>query len=99
MTETAKNNLKEAETYRPHLHRIHDLKILPIFYGPVVRGEKPFELRKNDRDYRVGDRLKLREFCPEKQEYTGSHVMMEVTYVLENEVYLQKGIVALGIKR
>ena len=35
--------------------KLHTLKILPKYYVAIINGEKTFELRKNDRDYRVGD--------------------------------------------
>jgi len=43
---------------------IHELKIWPEFYHAVLSGEKTFELRKNDRDFHVGDVLHLKEFIP-----------------------------------
>lgn len=61
----------------------HDLKIWPEFFGPVVRGEKPFELRLNDRGYAEGDTLRLREWHPGTKEYTGEETRQRVTYVLE----------------
>lgn len=33
---------------------IHELKIIPQYFEAVVKGIKTFELRKNDRDYKVG---------------------------------------------
>ena len=41
---------------------LHELKISPEYYDAVVNGIKPFEIRKNDRNYSVGDALRLREF-------------------------------------
>ncbi len=37
-------------------------------------GEKPFEVRKNDRDFQEGDLVRLREWRPEAKEYTGRSV-------------------------
>lgn len=40
----------------------HLLKAWPQFFNPVYSGQKPFEIRKNDRNFKVGDILVLREF-------------------------------------
>jgi hypothetical protein len=42
----------------------HDLKCWPEFFCPVRDRLKTFEVRYNDRDYKVNDRLYLREFMP-----------------------------------
>lgn len=42
----------------------HDLKTWPEYFCPVKHGLKTFEVRYNDRDYKEGDRLYLREFIP-----------------------------------
>ena len=49
---------------------IHAVKIEPNFYRMVINGLKPYEVRFNDRDYRVGDYLALNEWDAEKKEYT-----------------------------
>ena len=41
--------------------KVHELKILPEYYDAVRRGDKRFEIRKDDRDYQVGDYLLLSE--------------------------------------
>jgi Domain of unknown function (DUF3850) len=40
----------------------HEIKSWPPYFSAVKAGEKVDETRKNDRDYRVGDVLVLREF-------------------------------------
>ncbi len=50
---------------------IHILKVWPNFFHALGTREKWFELRKNDRNYRVGDVLILREYVPESSTYTG----------------------------
>jgi len=37
----------------------HHLKTLPQFWASVEKGEKTFEARQNDRDYKPGDELHL----------------------------------------
>lgn len=49
---------------------VHVLKIQPKYFEMVKWGIKRFELRKDDRNYQVGDFIVLREY--ENGEYTGS---------------------------
>lgn len=63
--------------------RTHDLKLWPEYFGPARDGLKNFEYRKNDRDYRVGDILRLREWSPITMVYTGAEILRRVTMVLE----------------
>ena len=59
---------------------IHGLKIRPKYFDAVRSGEKTFELRRNDRDFRVGDYLALNEWDGES--YTGRTELVKVTYML-----------------
>ena len=42
--------------------KIHYVKCESTFFEDVVNNYKPFEVRKNDRDYRAGDDMVLREW-------------------------------------
>lgn len=68
---------------RKQLSKVHHLKILPEYFEAVVKGEKTFEIRKNDRDYCVDDELFLNEFDLVKQEYTGRKTKVIVTYITD----------------
>jgi len=72
------------------------VKIKPCYYLAVEKGIKLFEVRYNDRDYKVGDILVLREFAD--GEYTGRKMTMRITYVLSDVDYVKEGFVVLGIK-
>lgn len=75
----------------------HELKILPLFFDAVARGEKTFELRKNDRGFRVGDRLVLKEW--NGKDYTGNEVTRVVNYILYDWGHgLQDGWCIMNLK-
>lgn len=40
---------------------VHELKIEPDFFKDVLSGDKTFEIRENDRNFRIGDYLALNE--------------------------------------
>lgn len=67
---------------------VHDLKCWPVFFAPLARGEKTFELRVNDRDYKVGDLLLLREWDYETRSYTGAFVVRRVPYILADAIQM-----------
>lgn len=43
----------------------HDLKVHPQYFAALANGSKPFEARKDDRGYAVGDTLRLHEWDPD----------------------------------
>ena len=61
----------------------HDLKIAPEYFDAVDSGEKTFEIRLNDRDFKVGDTVVLREWLKETNEYTGQKVTRIISYLTD----------------
>ena len=64
-------------------NKIHELKILPEYFNAVIDGRKTFEIRKNDRDFAVGDTLVLKEWNQINRMPTGREQRCEITYILE----------------
>ncbi|HAB0297927.1 TPA_asm: RNA-binding protein [Listeria monocytogenes] len=61
--------------------------------GAVAEERKTFEIRKNDRDFKIDDYLLLKEF---EETYTGWVALVKVIYMTD---YEQKNdYVVLGIK-
>lgn len=60
-------------------------KIWPKFFDKILSGEKKFELRLADWECNPGDILVLREWDPEKKDYTGRVLEKEVSYVLKTK--------------
>lgn len=77
--------------------KTHELKCWPEYFKPMMRGEKRFEIRQNDRDFRVGDMLRLREFDPTQGLYTGLEMRQRVTYL--TDFAQQPGYVVLSVLR
>ena len=73
----------------------HYLKILPEYYEAVKRGDKMFEVRLNDRDYKVNDVLHLQEFTD--GHYTGRELVVAVTYTLDNPTYCKEGYIIMSL--
>lgn len=78
---------------------VHELKTWPEFWQAVYRGEKTFELRKDDRAYRVGDELRLREYEPTTGAFTGNALVRYVSYIVRDvpEFGLEPGYAILGL--
>jgi hypothetical protein len=75
----------------------HYLKTVNPFFVDVYNGKKTFEVRFNDRNYRLGDILHLQEFVP-PETYTGREIRTEVVYLLNDEKYCKDGYVVMGIE-
>ncbi len=65
-------------TPQSHERMIHQLKILPQFFELWASGKKRAELRKNDRDFRVGDIVILNEWDPKKNKGKGAYTRRAV---------------------
>ena len=77
---------------------VHELKIQPKYFKMVKWGIKKFELRKDDRNYKVGDLITLREY--ENGEYTGKEIKnLPIWCILRDcpEYGLKEGYCILGL--
>ena len=75
------------------MKRVHELKILPQYFVAVAAGRKTFEIRKNDRDFQVGDEVVLKEW---DNEYTGQEVEAVILFVTDYEQ--KEGYVVFSIQ-
>lgn len=75
---------------------IHELKLYLDFFEEVISGEKSFEIRKNDRQFRVGDMLALNEY--DGNRYTGRSCLVYVDYIMNSPEYVKEGMVVMSIK-
>lgn len=66
----------------------HYLKTVQPYFGAVRNGQKRFEVRVNDRDFKVGDVVYLQEYDP-TYKYSGLQVRCKITYVLSDYPAIQ----------
>lgn len=85
---------------------LHELKTWPLYFEQVRNGNKNFEVRKNDRNFSVGDELILKEYVPKgyyedglnDDKYTGRIIHRKVSYILRGgEFGIQDGFVVMGL--
>lgn len=76
---------------------IHELKIFTEFFAAVACGVKRAELRKNDRNYQVGDTLHLCEFNQVTGLRTGEYINVTVTHIADVGAWLP-GYVLLSVE-
>lgn len=80
----------------------HKIKIWPNYFEAVLSGDKKHEIRINDRDYQVGDILKMNEVDPESGQYSGRYLSVRVTYTSVNQKnvtnYLRQKVIVMSIE-
>ena len=86
---------------------IHQLKTWPIPFSAVKDGSKTYEVRKNDRDFQVGDLVQLWYFDPDAHwqdgspngRYSGDYVMAVITYLTPGGAFgLPEGMCVFAFK-
>lgn len=70
-----------TEANRSSKQQVHELKCAREFFDAVESGEKPFEIRIDDRPFKVGDTLHLRE-VDLLLHYTGRETHKRITFCL-----------------
>jgi hypothetical protein len=77
----------------------HELKTWPEPFQAALEGKKKFEYRKDDRPFKVGDTLVLKEWTPENEQYTGRSWQFAITYILDHGFGLPEGYCIMSIDK
>lgn len=86
----------------------HELKTHPHFFSSILSGVKKFEVRKNDRNYQLGDELILKEYTPDgyyedglnNETYTGRILHRRIDYILDGGQFgIEHGYVVMSLSR
>lgn len=76
----------------------HELKVWPEYFAALASGRKNFEVRRDDRGFSEGDTLRLREWRPDMQLYTGAELLAGVVYLLRGPVFgIEDGFVVMQL--
>lgn len=82
----------------------HVVKCWPEYFDAIDRGEKPFDVRRDDRGYQKGDVLRLQKyklgegFISHPDRFGVHEIRREITYILTGGQFgIQPGYVVLGL--
>jgi len=86
---------------------IHELKTHPQFFAALYAGNKTFEVRKDDRGFKIGDELLLKEFYPDgaswdstKIGYTGRILHRRIDYILRGGKFgIEEGFCVMAVSQ
>ncbi len=60
----------------------HRIKSEKRFFDEIRDGVKPFEYRKNDRDYKLDDIVEIRLWDKIKKQYLGESIFLRINYII-----------------
>ena len=80
--------------------KVHELKCWSEYFRALSRPEprkrKTLEVRRNDRDYKVGDYLVLREYDPKTEKYLDNIQVFLVSHIVA-EPFMTEGLIAMSL--
>ena len=85
----------------------HKLKCWPQYFDAIKRGDKPFEVRRDDRGFQKGDVLVLQKYDPVAGRYMRPlpgrpeewELRLKITYILTGGQFgIEPGYVVLGLE-
>ncbi len=82
---------------------LHELKTWKEYFQLMESGDKSFELRKDDRNFKIEDELLLMEYDKETEKYSGRKLSFKISYILRGsdaeDFGLKEGYCILGLKK
>lgn len=73
---------------RETMRMVHHIKCWPQFYELIKSGLKPWELRRNDRNYQVGDWVVIHEYDPITYQFCNhpeSYLARQIIYITNGQ--------------
>ena len=75
---------------------IHELKTRQEYFEDILKGQKTFEIRKDDRPFAVGDFLALNELDGTGA-YTGRCCVVRIAYIMREKEFVKDGFAVMGV--
>lgn len=75
---------------------VHELKIDKLYFEDILSNNKKFEIRYNDRNFKINDKVILKEIDLYRQ-FTGREVEVKIIYLTDYEQ--KKGYVVFGFEK
>lgn len=76
----------------------HVMKCWPEYFQEVWDKNKPFEIRKDDRNIQAGDTILLKEWDKDKERFTGRAIECLASYVIRNNKFCKPGYCTIGLR-
>jgi hypothetical protein len=76
---------KRSPREKDNGHVVHNVKSWPYLFEAILSGVKTHEMRRADREYKIGDAMRLQEFDPDTNSYTGREALVRITYITSAE--------------
>lgn len=78
----------------------HELKTWPTYFSKLLIGSKTYEIRKDDRGFKVGDTLLLKEWDPQTEKFTGRQMVVSVPYLTRGPAWgLPPDLVVMAVQK
>lgn len=75
----------------------HTVRAHPDSFQPMWDGLQTFDVRENDRDYKVDDSYQVMEFDPAVEKYTGRMLGASLSFILQGKYGLPPNIVVMTL--
>lgn len=63
--------------------KVYEFKSPPEDFDAIARGDRKHDLQPDHHGFRVGDYMRLREWDPRSETYTGRNVLCKITHVAD----------------
>lgn len=75
---------------------VHKLKTIAPYFEECWAGRKPFEVRQNDREFKIGDMVYLQEYDFNTDYYSGREICGTIQYILSEFHAIKPGFVVFS---